>query len=585
MDKFFQALAALLPTGFAWPRDAGSTLMRVIRAIAGAFSEHHDFTTEAVRQWQPATTVNRLAEWEEATGLPDPCFAPPLELLLAGRYPVDAGRIASTTRGTTATYTDDAGVLRTAPVNTSRYEGGQLVVEAAATNQLARSADWAASEWTKFDATLPGAASNLLPNNMELSANGGGWTAGVNTSRVGATLGPTGLLDAVIYSTASVGNAFLRPTAGITYLNTNRYKLAIWAKLVTGSAPATGNIAIAETDFDNSASAVERVLLPLSGAGLDGAWRRFFMEFTTGSQATAVGDQLYIGTDWGNGAQIAFAQPVLVSTQGLSDFANITLNDPAVLAPDGSNTAMRVVTANGGLMARQATTLFLNGSSYTPSIWLYYPSGPGRVINVNDDVATVSLAISASPNWQRYKLPLWAKGAGGAFFDVETIVLSQPLWLWGPQAEPGTEMTSTIISGATAGARSADQIYLFPTEAATRDLRCKLLLSRLRGPVLAYDNSSPASLGAIVAICTGLGYVATVAYNTPFRCGVNRVGERLGALDGKLYVTVTLQSKFFRVGTSRVGERLLEGQLNGGELACYLQRVIPARFQLNMIFI
>ena len=74
MEKFFQALSALLPTGFAWPRDAGSTLMRVIRGIAASFSEHHDFTTEAVRQWQPATAVNRLAEWEEATGLPDKCF-------------------------------------------------------------------------------------------------------------------------------------------------------------------------------------------------------------------------------------------------------------------------------------------------------------------------------------------------------------------------------------------------------------------------------------------------------------------------------------------------------------------------------
>ena len=133
--------------------------------------------------------------------------------------------------------------------------------------------------------------------------------------------------------------------------------------------------------------------------------------------------------------------------------------------------------------------------------------------------------------------------------------------------------------------RAADQIYLFSTEAATRDLRRQLLLSRLRGPVLAYTNSSPASPHAIVAICAGLGYVATVSYNLPFRCGVNRVGDRLGALDGRLYVTVTLQSKAFRVGVSRVGQRLLEGQLNGGELACYLQRVIPARFQLNVIFV
>jgi uncharacterized protein YmfQ (DUF2313 family) len=116
------------------------------------------------------------------------------------------------------------------------------------------------------------------------------------------------------------------------------------------------------------------------------------------------------------------------------------------------------------------------------------------------------------------------------------------------------------------------------------DLRRKLLLSRLRGPVLTYTDSSPASTGAIVAICAWLGYVATASYNTPFRCG-QRVGQRLGVLDGKLYVTVTIQATQFRVGVSRVGSRLMEGQLNGGELACYLQRVVPARYSVNVIFI
>lgn len=116
------------------------------------------------------------------------------------------------------------------------------------------------------------------------------------------------------------------------------------------------------------------------------------------------------------------------------------------------------------------------------------------------------------------------------------------------------------------------------------DLRRKLLLSRLRGTVMAYTDSSPGSPGALVAICAWLGYVATVQYNTPFRCGQS-VGQRLGVLDGILYVTVTIQSKPFRVGTSRVGDRLLEGQLNGGELACYLKRVVPARYQLNVIFV
>lgn len=76
MEKFLQALAYLLPTGFAWPRDPSSTLMRVLRGVAGAFDELHRFTLECVRQWQPHTAVTRLAEWEEAVGLPDPCFGP-----------------------------------------------------------------------------------------------------------------------------------------------------------------------------------------------------------------------------------------------------------------------------------------------------------------------------------------------------------------------------------------------------------------------------------------------------------------------------------------------------------------------------
>lgn len=114
--------------------------------------------------------------------------------------------------------------------------------------------------------------------------------------------------------------------------------------------------------------------------------------------------------------------------------------------------------------------------------------------------------------------------------------------------------------------------------------RRKLLLSKLRGPVLEYADSSPASPGALEAICAWLGYQAVVRYNTPFRCGM-RVGRRLGALDGKLWITVTIQSTRFRVGVSRVGERLRSGTLNGGELACYLQRVVPARYSVNVIFI
>lgn len=73
-QRFAQALAYLLPPGAAWPRDPSSVWMRVIFGLAAALDELHHFTHQAVEQWQPHSTSTRLAEWEEATGLPDACF-------------------------------------------------------------------------------------------------------------------------------------------------------------------------------------------------------------------------------------------------------------------------------------------------------------------------------------------------------------------------------------------------------------------------------------------------------------------------------------------------------------------------------
>jgi hypothetical protein len=59
MDQFWQALASLLRSGFAWPRDPNSTLMR---ALALSFNELHEFTRLTAVQWQPHQTATRLAE-------------------------------------------------------------------------------------------------------------------------------------------------------------------------------------------------------------------------------------------------------------------------------------------------------------------------------------------------------------------------------------------------------------------------------------------------------------------------------------------------------------------------------------------
>lgn len=72
--QFGQSLAYLLPPGAAWPRDPGSVWMRLLMSLAASLDELHQFTHQAVAEWQPHSTHTRLAEWEAAVGLPENCF-------------------------------------------------------------------------------------------------------------------------------------------------------------------------------------------------------------------------------------------------------------------------------------------------------------------------------------------------------------------------------------------------------------------------------------------------------------------------------------------------------------------------------
>lgn len=111
----------------------------------------------------------------------------------------------------------------------------------------------------------------------------------------------------------------------------------------------------------------------------------------------------------------------------------------------------------------------------------------------------------------------------------------------------------------------------------TVEQRRYMLLMRLRGPVLPFEDSSPAAPSVIEAMCLAVGYTVTVAYNTPFRTGF-RLGERVGRLDGLLYLTVSLPAGRMRVGTARVGHRLIYGTKTSSDLACLLDRTLPARY-------
>lgn len=111
------------------------------------------------------------------------------------------------------------------------------------------------------------------------------------------------------------------------------------------------------------------------------------------------------------------------------------------------------------------------------------------------------------------------------------------------------------------------------------------VVARLRGWSGAYDDSSPASTGAIEAFIANMGYTATARYNTPFRAGRDRVGRRLGLLDGQFHVLVAVADDPFRVGLQRVGDRLIKRPISISEMVCTLEKRLPARFQLNVTYI
>lgn len=109
------------------------------------------------------------------------------------------------------------------------------------------------------------------------------------------------------------------------------------------------------------------------------------------------------------------------------------------------------------------------------------------------------------------------------------------------------------------------------------------LLRTLRPPDLPFDDSCPAAPAVIEAACASIGFPVSARYNTPLRVGM-RVGDTLGALDGRFYVLVTNANLPMRVGSGRVGDRLVERGLPEANLNCFLERLVPGRFSINTIF-
>ena len=72
--EYQTALAGLLPTGPAWPREPDSVLMRVLYGLAGVWGLVDGRAADLLeRESDPRITIEMLSDWERAFGLPDPC--------------------------------------------------------------------------------------------------------------------------------------------------------------------------------------------------------------------------------------------------------------------------------------------------------------------------------------------------------------------------------------------------------------------------------------------------------------------------------------------------------------------------------
>lgn len=75
-DAYAEAWSNLLPTGLAWPREASTVLMKIVRGLGQVWGNLVDRRAADLLEIEtdPRLTVEMLADWERAWGLPDNCF-------------------------------------------------------------------------------------------------------------------------------------------------------------------------------------------------------------------------------------------------------------------------------------------------------------------------------------------------------------------------------------------------------------------------------------------------------------------------------------------------------------------------------
>lgn len=72
-SDYARQLAQLLPQGAAWPRQEGTTLMALIKAMAMEPARVDAAAHATLTELDPAQALQLLTRWEDMCGLPDQC--------------------------------------------------------------------------------------------------------------------------------------------------------------------------------------------------------------------------------------------------------------------------------------------------------------------------------------------------------------------------------------------------------------------------------------------------------------------------------------------------------------------------------